>query len=82
MAEVSKKVIAEKFKGKLLTITEFRKKYAEGVSSQAVNYAIEHDLIDYVDIGPRVRAIVLTEKTLKYAPNKSKKRNYKSRMSV
>ncbi len=74
MAEMLNNIVKEEYKDKVITITAFRKKYAEGVSSQAINYAIGNDLIDYLDIGPRVRLIVLTNKTLAYTPNSSPKR--------
>lgn len=73
MAELSNKI----FKGntKVATIAEFRHTYANGVSAQAINYAIENDLVDYIDVGPRVRIIVLTPKSLGYTPNNSPKRH-------
>lgn len=74
MAEVSDKVIKKAFKDKLMSITEFRNTKAQGVSSQAINYAIENDKIDYIKVNNKVRIIVLTKKTLAYKPNASKKR--------
>lgn len=73
MAEVSDIVFKKGVT--LMTINEFRKTHGEGVKAQAISYAIEHDLIDYVDIGPRVRAIVMTGKSLSYKPNSSPKRS-------
>lgn len=75
MADVKNDVINPDYSDKIVTIKEFRMDHAQGVSPQAIDYAIENDLIDYVVVGPRVRFIVLTEKTLKYAPNKSDKRH-------
>lgn len=74
MAEVSSKVIRPSFEGKLKTINEFRKTNGKGISSQAIDYAIKNDLIDYIQFGDRVRVIVLTPKTLEYVPNDSPKR--------
>lgn len=75
MADVKDKVINKAYWDKMVTINEFRKNYADNVSPQAIDYAVEKDLIDYVVIGPRVRFIVLTQKTLDYVPNKSDKRH-------
>jgi len=77
MAEISKEVLGEK---KVTTIADFRKNYAGGVSAQAINYAIEHDLVDYMEVGKRVRIIVLTPKSIQYTPNESPKRT--TRMSL
>lgn len=74
MANVKDEILAAKFKGKVITIDEFRYGYAGEISTQAVYYAISKDLIDYVEFGTRSRFIVLTEKTLSYVPNKSPKR--------
>ena len=74
MADILNKVIRPTYQDKLITINEFRNNYASGISSQAIDYAIKNDLIDHMDIGKRVRIIVLTEKTLGYEPNSSPKR--------
>lgn len=79
MAEVSKEVLKEGVK--LTTIKDFRDTYAGGVSAQAIAYAIKHDLIDYIQVGERVRVIVLTTKSLTYRPNESPKR-YKSKLGT
>lgn len=71
MAELSKKILKDT---KVTTIADFRHTYANGVSAQAINYAIENDLVDYIDVGPRVRIIVLTPKSISYTPNNSPKR--------
>lgn len=71
MAEISKKVLG---KYKVTTIADFRHTYAGGVSAQAINYAIDKDLIDYINVGKRVRIIVLTPKSIGYTPNESPKR--------
>lgn len=61
------------FKQDVLTITEFIEKYHEGLTPQAVKYAMESDNLDYVKIGS-VYLVVLTEKTLSYTPNNNKNR--------
>lgn len=76
MAEIGKKVFKEKYSDKIQTINEFREAKG-GISAQAVDYAIKNDRIDYVNIGKRVRVIVLTEKSLAYTPNLSLKREKK-----
>lgn len=81
MAEIKDKILKEEYRDKIVTITDFRKNYAGGISSQAIDYAIANDLIDYADLGKRARVIVLTEKTLGYVPNKSPKR-FKSTMEA
>lgn len=76
--EKSKDVLVPEFQGKLMTINEFRNKLASGVSYQAIQYALANDMVDYIDIGPRVKVIVLTEKSLNYRPNKSPARKFES----
>lgn len=61
------------FKVETVTIAEFIEKYHNGVTPQAIKYAIEKDLVDYVKTG-KVYLVVLTPTTLAYAPNSSKKR--------
>ena len=58
----------------LKTIKDFRMDYADGVKAQAIDYAIKNDLVDYIQVGDRVRVIVLTPKTLSYIPNKNSNR--------
>lgn len=70
--EMSKEVIKKGYE--LCTIKQFRTKHAGNVSPQAIDYAIDNDLVDHLYIGPRVRVIVMTEKTKKYTPNYSAKR--------
>lgn len=77
MAEISKDVIKKGIK--LSTIKDFRDTHAGGVSAQAIAYALENDLVDYIRVGNRVRVIVLTDKSLSYQPNSSPKR-YKSKL--
>jgi hypothetical protein len=45
----------------------------KGISLQNVEYLINHNLIDYVVIAGR-RAIVLTEKSLRYSPKNDRRR--------
>ena len=52
---------------RLQSIQDFRAD-KEGISNQALGYAFKHDLVDFIKIG-KVRIIVMTEKSRKYAPN-------------
>lgn len=71
MAEVSKEIIK---KGcELMSITDFKNSVG-GVSTQAIDYAISKDLIDYIRVDNRVRVVAMTKKTKSYKPNKSKVR--------
>lgn len=72
MAELTKEVIKSQYK--LMSIYEFRMSHGQGVSSQAIGYAIKEELLDYLQIDKRVRVIVLTEKSKSYRPNKSPSR--------
>lgn len=59
------------YEGKVLPVSEFRHKHADGVSAQAINYAMRKGLIDYVKVGEKGHTtflIVLTERTLQYKP--------------
>jgi hypothetical protein len=58
----------------IVSVSEFAKNYAGGVSSQAISYAMEKDKVDYVWLGDE-RFVVLTDKTKLYSPNASQKRN-------
>lgn len=69
---VTNKVLGN-YAGKVITIREFCDKYHDGVTPQAIDYAIKQDIIDYLRIG-RFRYIVLTDKTLAYTPNPSSRR--------
>lgn len=55
----------------ILTPQEYADKYAEGITVQAVAYAMDNGYIDYTRIGEnsRNRYVVMTEKTQAYAPN-------------
>ena len=74
MADVRKEVMKKQYADSLITIREFRAQYADNVTPQAINYAIDKGLIDHIEVGPRVRIIVLTERTKNYSPNSSEKR--------
>lgn len=57
----------------LLTLKEYSEKYTGGVSVQAINYAIDHDKLDFCWVGQQ-RMIVMTEKTKTYVPNQHPRR--------
>ena len=59
---------SEVLKVDILTPAEFAEKYANGVSTQALSYAMDNDKLDYVCIGKN-RFIVLTKKSKTYVPN-------------
>ena len=61
------------FKKEVVTISEFVENYHQGVTPQAIKYAIEKNLVDYVKVG-KVYLVVLTETTLAYVPNGNKRR--------
>ena len=67
------------------SIKEFRNRFLDvnnkPLSIQAVDYACrpEVDKIDYVQLGARIRVILLTPKTLAYVPNVTKSRSYPKR---
>lgn len=71
MAEISKKVIKPGFE--LKSTTDFRNECG-GITAQALSYAINNDMVDYIKISDTVRIIVMTDKTKKYTPNASKVR--------
>lgn len=58
--------------GELKTQGEYIKTVVP-ITYSALDYAMDNDLVDYVVIGGR-RIIVMTENTLAYTPNASKKR--------
>jgi hypothetical protein len=75
MADLGNIVFAEEYKDKVVTVQDFREKHCDNITSQAVNYACVHDLIDWVQMSNRVKMIVLSPKTLSYQPNKNKNRH-------
>lgn len=80
MAEIGKDKVFKKGI-EVISIIAFAEKYCEGISTQAVGYAIYNDKIDYIKIG-RERLIVLTEKTKSYVPNFHPNRTHKSTMEL
>jgi len=72
MAYIDIKDIQIKLKGKevkLLRQLEFAKKYANGISKQAVTHAMDNGSIDWTRLdGGKERLVVLTDKTLQYTP--------------
>lgn len=71
MAEIKAKELREKA---YITMnkTEFAT-HVGGVTSQALDYALREDIIDYTYVGKH-RVIVLTPKTKLYTPNEHKNR--------
>ena len=65
-------ILKKSYQGKVVTITEFRKKF--GITVQAVAYAIVNGYIDVWAVGHRVKLVVLTERTKAYKPHNSIKR--------
>ena len=72
MARLNEKILKEGIK--VVTATEFRHKYADGITVAALRYAINTDLVDHIFFPPKLKLIALTEKTLRYLPNRSKAR--------
>ena len=70
MAEVSDKLLKNGFA--LESVNKFRKRF--GITCGAVAYAMRTGSIDYVELDERTKAVVLTERTLQYSPNKNKNR--------
>ncbi len=63
------------FKNEVLPIKQFAAQ-SGGISSSAVYYAIDNNLIDYVEIGDR-RYVVMSKVTRQYKPNSSPNRKPK-----
>ena len=56
-------------KVKLMRKAAFAKSHCNGISNQALDYAIKKDLIDYTKLEKSIeRLIVLTDKTMSYTP--------------
>lgn len=55
-------------KYEMLPIKEFCTKYGGGVTPQAVSYAINHGIVDFIWLG-KERLVVMTDKTKGYDPN-------------
>lgn len=66
-------ILKEEFAEKIVPVAEFARQ--KGVQNQAMTYAMNKDLVDWVEIGPRNKYIVLTEKSINYEPNASPKRS-------
>jgi hypothetical protein len=61
----------------LIYIEDYVEKYGNGLTVQAVRYAVDHDLLDHVVIELRkkkIKVIVMTDKSRAYSPNNSPKR--------
>jgi len=71
MAEITSEELKKK-NYKTMSKTEFAKSVGN-VTSQALDYVLEQDKIDYIMVGSH-RVIVLTEKTKLYTPSKNKNR--------
>lgn len=57
----------------ILSIAEFARKMGDGITPQAVAYAINNDKLDYVWIGSE-RFIVINDKSRSYVPNSHPRR--------
>lgn len=57
----------------VVSIKEFSEKYGKGVSTQALDYAMNNDNLDFIKIGTD-RFIVMTQKSRSYSPNENKNR--------
>lgn len=72
MADLTEKMIGKESKA-WECLEAFRKRHGN-IKPQALQYAMANDLVDFIKIGPKARAILLTEKTLKYSPKFSPNR--------
>lgn len=70
MAEL---LIQDVVKIPILSMQDWAKKYADGVTNSAIAYLLDEGVIDFIKVG-RQRVIVLTPKTLEYVPNSNTKR--------
>lgn len=67
-----------KEKEELIYIEDYVQKYGNGLTVQAVRYAVDNDLLDHIKVTLRkksVKVIVMTKKSMDYSPNSSPKRN-------
>ena len=70
------------FKVEVLSLTEYSEKYGNGVTTQALAYAIDNDKLDYILMG-NARFIVMTNKSKSYVPNSHPNRGgEKTRMAT
>ncbi len=67
MADLTVKVLGEEGV-KWETLTNFRKR-KRNISLQALQYALNNDMLDYIRIGHKGRAIILNKKAENYKPN-------------
>lgn len=51
-----------------LTVAEYREQYGNGITAQAVYYAMQQGLIDYM-APAREKFVVMTDRTKQYVPN-------------
>jgi hypothetical protein len=58
----------------ILTPADFATKYGKGVQKEAIYYAMNKGLVDYISIGKRLRLVVTTNHTMQYTPNNSRNR--------
>lgn len=73
--DLGQKVFRSEYRHKVVSVNAFRNSFEGGaISSNAVLYAINNNLIDYIKIDDKINLIVLTERTKAYTPNKSPKR--------
>lgn len=72
MAIITKEEVLDK-KYDFLSVTQYCVKYGGNITSQAVYYAMDRGLLDYLSLG-REKLIVMTEHSKNYVPNASKKR--------
>ena len=64
-----------------LSVKEFIEKYGNGVSPQAISYAMENGKLDYVRLG-NDRFVVMTKNSKSYVPNSHPSRGGRDRMST
>ena len=71
--EIAKKeILKPAYLEKLMPVASFAK--TKKVANQAMIYAMAKGLVDWVEIAPRNRFIVLTQKSMDYTPNSSPNR--------
>jgi hypothetical protein len=58
----------------VISVSEYIETYCKGLKPQSIYYAMDNDLVDWVNFGGREKYIAMTEKTKLYSPNESKKR--------
>ena len=58
----------------VISVREYCEQYGKGLKEQSIYYAMDNNLVDYVQFGGREKYLVMTEKTKAYTPNANKKR--------